>query len=389
MKNVIEFPDHSVIEREALDWLMKLDGDQDPSPEDLAALKEWMARSPAHTAEMESLGAFYDELIVLAELNIPMVKPTQRAKSDERSWLFGRPGAIAAGVLGLALLLQQVLLPGWLDGDRLRSSNGHYATAIGKQATIPLGDGSTVHLNTNSQISVDYSEGFRNIHLIQGEAHFDVAKNQQQPFRVYAGEGRVQAVGTAFTVYLHKDDIEVLVTEGKVELAAQTAKTPQTPAAEPQGDTQAEVPLSDAIAAAAQGSEYYVAVPVERLGLLTEGQGAVIQVTQRSDPEGAQQSGALKPMAEGTLKRREAWRKGLVLFAGDTLEEVVAEISRYTTVSIEIIDPELKKIRIGGQFRVGDISGMFDVLEANFGLKITLLADDRVQISAAKNSQAE
>ena len=47
------------------------------------------------------------------------------------------------------------------------------------------------------------------------------------------------------------------------------------------------------------------------------------------------------------------------------------------------VDPSLKKIRIGGQFRVGDIDGMFDVLEANFGLSITLLDNHHVQISAA------
>ena len=396
MKKIIEFPDHHAIEREALDWLVKLDGDSEPSAEDLAALKEWMARSPAHTREMESLGAFLGDLIVLTELNIPLLKPElagtsheNQKRSSQASWsLFPqKTWAMAAGVLGLAVLLQQVLLPGWLGGENFDSANGYYASAIGEQLTVPLSDGSTMQMNTNSQIKVEYTEDHRNIHLIKGEAHFDVAQNKQQPFRVFAGEGRVQAVGTAFTVYLNEKDIEVLVTEGKVELAAhKTQQKPpaaasQVPSEEPQGHD----PNQDANTTLTKGEpEYYLTVPVKKLGLLTEGQGAVIVVAQNNDPDASEQKREVILMDESALKRRDAWRKGLLLFAGDSLEEVVAEISRYTEVSIEIVDPELKKIRIGGQFRVGDISGMFDVLEANFGLSITKLDNNRVQITAAE-----
>ena len=89
------------------------------------------------------------------------------------------------------------------------------------------------------------------------------------------------------------------------------------------------------------------------------------------------------------MKRNEAWRKGLLLFTGDSLEEVVTEISRYTPVSIEIENPELKSIRIGGQFRVGDVNGMFNALEANFGLTITSLDNNRVLISATEQMETQ
>ena len=67
-----------------------------------------------------------------------------------------------------------------------------------------------ITLNTNSQIQVDYSEKQRNIRLLQGEAHFEVAKDRDKPFHVYAGNGRAQAVGTAFAVYLKESDMQVL-----------------------------------------------------------------------------------------------------------------------------------------------------------------------------------
>ena len=45
------------------------------------------------------------------------------------------------------------------------------------------------------------------------------------PFRVYAGGGRIQAVGTAFTVRIKGEDVDVTVTEGKVELASVNQRT--------------------------------------------------------------------------------------------------------------------------------------------------------------------
>ena len=388
MKNVIEFPDRSKIKEEAIEWLIRLDGEP-PSKQDRADLKEWIGRSPAHLEELEKINALWGNLSVLTELNIPLIKPAviamgtrqQQTAEGIKAWVARPAWAMVASVLGLALLLQQLLLPGWFGGQSMDATNGHYATAIGKQATIPLADGSSVHLNTNSQISVDYTDGHRNIYLVQGEAHFDVAKNKALPFRVYAGKGRVQAVGTSFTVYLRNNDIDVLVTEGKVALAAQvTAAAAPLSAAIPVSDT-AEPP-----ALSAGDPEYYLAIPVEQLGLLTEGQGSTIIMAQSNETASSPNTEKLKPMNAELKERRAGWRKGLLLFAGDTLEDVVAEISRYTTISIDIVDPALKKIRIGGQFRVGDVDGMFDVFEENFGLSITMIDNSRVQISMAEKN---
>ena len=84
-------------------------------------------------------------------------------------------------------------------------------------------------LNTNSILEVSYSDETRHLTLSQGEAHFDVAHNPERPFEVYAGKGLVRAIGTAFTVYLRKVDVEVIVTEGTVEIdSAEPAVTAVT-----------------------------------------------------------------------------------------------------------------------------------------------------------------
>ena len=87
-------------------------------------------------------------------------------------------------------------------------------------------------------------------------------------------------------------------------------------------------------------------------------------------------------MAEEELARRGAWRDGLLIFTGDSLEDVVREVSRHTTLSIDIVDPELKQVRIGGRFSLSSTSEFFNALEANFGLGVTRLDYNRVEISA-------
>ena len=58
------------------------------------------------------------------------------------------------------------------------------------------------------------------------------------------------------------------------------------------------------------------------------------------------------------------------MFNGQTLAEVIAEVSRYTTVTIELASPELAQLTVGGQIEVADPEAMFHALEANFGVLV-------------------
>ena len=380
MKNVFELPsneliDQKILEQEAVEWLVKLDADTPLAIDELEALKKWMARSPAHTKEINSLNEFTGKLLVLTELNIPLVKPMPKVPITKRVLYSSKAWTMAACIVGLALLMRMVFLPGTLSSDEpFDSTNGYYASAIGKSTSIPLQDGSVVVLNTNSQIKVEFTEQHRNIHLIQGEAHFEVAKNKDIPFRVFAGKGRVKAVGTAFTVYLREQDVDVLVTEGKVELAALNV-VPKTAA------TRSDI--SPPNLSGSTSRVLYVALPVEQLGLLEAGEGVTIHMPPKNVDKSEPSSPQVKTMGKKQRKRRDTWRHGFVLFTGDTLEDVIAEVGRYSPVAIEIVEPELKNLRIGGQFRVGDLESLFETLEFSFGLEIKLLDNQRVEITAA------
>ena len=221
------------INQKACEWIAKLH-DADPSPQELAELREWMQQSPEHKAELRRMSSRWGELNVLTELAVPVVAPD--VQGNWMSLFLYRlfsPKALISTVATAALLTIAIVLWPQLSfngneplGTQIKHvESATYATDIGEQKLVTLSDDSTVLLNTNSQVSVGYSSEFRDIRLLQGEAHFNVSTNPDRPFRVYAGKGMVRAVGTAFSVYLKEKVMEVTVTEGSIEIKAAQGTT--------------------------------------------------------------------------------------------------------------------------------------------------------------------
>ena len=351
------------IEQQACAWIAKLNGE--PSNQDLQQFRAWMAENPVHRTQMRELAKLWGELDILAELavsNIPqsgfqntvigsaLNNFTGLVRNTAHN-LINRPAqASAAFVLVIAIAVTTMLS---LD----RNS---YSTEVGQQQLITLHDGSTVLLNTNSRIKVDYSDQARNITLVSGQAHFDVKPNPSKPFNVYAGTGLVKAVGTAFSVYLQPEIIEVTVTEGTVELNALQPATPQ-PADQP-------------------GSRLVADAKVTKLTLLDAGQNARIDQRNNSIDQ-------LETVDASAIMQKLAWHQGLLQFSGDPLQEVVAEISRYTDLNIVIVDPQIRNLRIGGFFKVGETDKMLEALETSFGIDAKRLGNHSVHLTAASPPQ--
>ena len=377
MRTVVNFPDQCVLAEEAAEWLIRLDADIPPSKQELRALGDWLHRSPAHREELENLAALWGRLNVLTELAVPLGKPGRStADADSHSegaavrapWL--RQATVAAALVGAFALGLANFFGGPFD-DSQTAANGFYATAVGQQTTTVLPDGSQIVLNTNTQIRVDYDDHARALYLLQGEALFSVAKDGGRPFRVYAGNGRVQALGTAFSVYIKDGDVQVTVAEGHVDIAS---VEPQ-----PLSGTKSQNVRSD-------GASPGRSAPEERyepLGTLSAGQVAMIRNPEETLGESIPLI-IVTPLPPRELEERLAWRDGILTFSGDPLEEVVREIGRYTTVSIEIPDPAIRQLRIGGRFPVGETEAMLRALETNFHLRVTRLGHNRVILTAAE-----
>jgi transmembrane sensor len=328
--------DRADIEQQAADWLVRLDSHRAPSPADLAELKAWLQRSPAHREQLKRLTQYWHSANLLTELSFPL--PGSQRPGGTLANLRYRIRRLfndrwqAAGALTATAALALGLLFG---NPNSISGNGIYETRIGEQNSITLTDGSVVRLNTDSHIQVNYLDHQRNIVLIAGEAHFEVAKNKRRPFVVTAGDGIVRAVGTAFTLRLNPDALKVTVTEGKVALAS----NPQPSA--PQ-------------------------MPSQDRGYLLQGQ-AVDFIPQANTGLGNQ----IQQLQQEDLDQQLAWHKGLLIFTGEPLAEVIAEVNRYTQLDIKIMDQGIANISIGGQFKVGETDAMLKVLETSFGINVT------------------
>jgi transmembrane sensor len=352
MKTVVNFPDRITVEAEACAWIAQLDGDQPPSAEDAAALREWINRSPLHRAELERLTELWGDMNILTELAIPLDNPQDNQAGDYLSWLFTPFATRGRAVLAATILVFGItsVFTFWLPNESNSPIDLVYSTEVGEQQLARLPDGSAIQLNTDTQIEVDYDNERRKIRLLRGQAHFDVARNPNRPFVVYAGTGRVRAVGTAFSVRLRGTDIEVTVTEGAVTLE------------------------SVENAATSSGSnDIRFPDPAAELAVLRAGQSTIFN----------HEIDVIRSIEEAEMARKLSWRDGMLVFSGESLEYVVEEVSRYAPISIEFSDPELRDLRIGGYFRVGETEALFEVLESNFGVQVNHISHEIVQLSSA------
>ncbi len=83
-----------------------------------------------------------------------------------------------------------------------------------------LSDGSLITLNKSSKLTYpeEFKEDKREV-VLEGEAFFDVERNEEKPFVIHAGIGNIKVLGTSFNVKAYpNDDIEVSVETGLVQL---------------------------------------------------------------------------------------------------------------------------------------------------------------------------
>ncbi len=331
---MIDVNENQDINQQAAAWIARLDGGE-LSADDLIELRDWAKTSPTHMHELERLGGIWEDLDVLMALKGLLAKPTNSKRS---SW---QPLAIAASIAAFAMAIGfffagvTVVEPVQLTAD--------YETEIGEQTTIEPGEGSTISLNTNSHITVSYSSSERMIWLSQGEAFFEVDSRDERPFIVATEFGNVVVTGTAFLVRVDASGLEVVVKEGHVRLYERSDEIDRN-------------------------------API--LARLRAGEVATI------DASGRPHIDAIEPEK---MIRKLGWRDGMLIFDGDPLDEVVREVSRYTSVNIVIENPDLRDIRIGGYFKVGEIESLLGTLQSDFDIQVHRVNDGEVRLAARIN----
>lgn len=344
MNNFSESEDKlSKIEQEAIDWLVLLDDDEPITKIQKQQLTHWLSQSPDHVKELTRLNQFWKNNI-LTELNIPTVQQTQ-ANEHQASW-FNRKAMLAFSFV--LVCFAPVFMYLFNQQPVAETSNGVYITAVGQNKTHTMSDGSTIDLNTNTKILVNYTASNRNIRLLNGEAHFSVAKDSSRPFNVFTPKGRVQAVGTAFNIDLNQSLLGVLVTEGKISVAKHTGIASLQNSAD----------------------EFLPPQNIDLLGYMTAGQAITIDTTKSTDELKADMQNSMQSLNQDELNKRQAWVAGNIVFSGEPLSAVVAQLNRYTEHNIVITDPSISNLHIGGRFKLNEIDKIFSALEQDFGLAV-------------------
>jgi transmembrane sensor len=200
-----------------------------------------------------------------------------------------------------------------------------YGTQVGTIAPVALADGSRITLDSDTRIQVALDSHRRLIRLDRGEALFDVAKDPARPLVVEVAHRRVTAVGTEFSVRRDSNEITVWVNQGRVRI---------------EGDRDGVGGQATELDAGSEASSHGNELTIDRIG-----PDAVAQAL--------------------------SWREGYLVFDETPLSQVVADFNRYRTQQIEIDDPSIDSIRIGGRFRCTDASTFLALLEQGFPVLVT------------------
>jgi transmembrane sensor len=268
--------------------------------------------------------------------------------------------AIAAAAAACIVALSTIFLAGltpweiFSGAQKVAVANDFYFTAVGESRSLPMGDGSTITLNTNTAIAVIFSARSRDVYLKHGEANFEVAHDSVRPFNVHVARQVLQAVGTAFNVRLASDDnVELTVTEGKVKVLAEGTRTPSGPVG----------PDARRLAVIAP---FETIVSAQKIALLDSSDVRTVREVEPAE-----------------MDMRLGWQRGMLIFKDEPLESVLSEVDRYTNTDFVVADEALRNERVGGYFRTGDIDGFLLALRQNFRIESRRDEFNRVILTAA------
>lgn len=319
------------VEDEAAEWLVRRDAGF--SAAEAAAFDAWLAADPRHPAAFAEMEAGLDLLDRPGDLGLEQ-RVLAKIDLDEprgRSWWRQNPGWIGvATAAAVAWLIWVAVEPApWS-----RPAPAQTVASVVQPEQRILPDTSVVELNRGGDIRIDFQSTRRDVELLQGEAHFSVAKDPARPFVVAAGPVRVQAVGTAFAVRREAAAVEVLVTEGTVTVSPTEG-----------------------------GSGALV--------VLEAGHRTVIDLASAEQP-------AVAAVTPEEIRRQLAWRVPRFELSQAPLGEAVELFNRTSTVKLAVADPTLAAEKVSGIYWAESPDGFARLIAGSLDLEVIREAEDRI-----------
>jgi transmembrane sensor len=341
----------------AAQWLIRTEGQQ-ASPQMWEALDAWMDEDPRHRAAFIRLRVAWNRVDrlknmrpvngtinsdLLARTNISpaalLIRGLQPLEGTPRKRLEELLIPERRRVLATATAIAAAGVLAWFGAYHLGWKP--YETGVGGREKIELSDGTTIDLNTNTELDVRITGSRRDIMLSRGEALFHVAHDTKRPFYVVAGGTVVRAVGTAFSVRIRDaEHVDVLVAEGRVAIGAP--------------GTEANFENPSLLASAPK---------------VSAGEAASVR----------RKSVSVRSVLPKDVSRKLAWTAGHLAFQGETLDDAVQEFNRYNQRQITIADQSIVKVQVGGIFLTTDPDSFIAALQRSFGIR-ALVGDNNGDI---------
>ncbi len=325
------------IDAEAASWVSKrIKG---LTAEEQDAFFEWMAADPRHSAWYKRHMKSWKQLDLLAQWKPEhSEKPNPYLLKQKMRW-HSLPlwlGMAATLILGFWLLLNSTMLQNRGDDPTIKN-----LVAETYQEHL-LSDGSVVGMREGAALKVDFSKNERKVELVSSEAHFDVKADPENPFIVRARGVEYRAIGTAFSVSIRENQVELLVTEGTVVMAR----------------------VEDPIALQSSETSFEVEVTAgQRTVAFAEPQNEGYKLYEVNDNE-----------IDQLLK----WKPKSLSFDQVSLQEVVDEFNARNRVQIVILNSDLKQVRVVASFHSANVDKLLTLLETTMDIQASYAEEDRI-----------
>jgi transmembrane sensor len=208
----------------------------------------------------------------------------------------------------------------------------------GQKFTITMNDGSKVYLNSSSTLSypATFPSDKREVFL-EGEAFFEVTRNENRPFLIHSGNITTKVLGTSFNVNaFDANNISVSVATGKVQVDIDSASRTTSN------------PSNSVVLLPEQQAIYH-----KQNGLTT---------------------------ASIDIERFIAWKNNTLRFEDASLQEVAVVLERWYNVTIEFGDPGIKKCRINGQYKDQTLNSVLESIQYMYKINYAFSEGNKLRL---------
>lgn len=330
-----------LLERTAAgDWLQLLEGAQPgvdiqgkrAESEAYDALFEEFARVDDHIESLVRDGEFADQLQSVISNSPPLTGLRKLRRNRLTPW-----GIAASLLIGAALLFL-----GQQTADLPATSADRYVTRTGEQRSLALADGSSVMMNTGTQLLVEITDRQRSIRMERGEAYFSVRGDAERPFVVNLDGRNLTVLGTAFNVRKTVDGFQLVVMDGLVAYHLENQ------------------PLSSHRNVPVAKNNGATSISTDEQWLVKKGVAVEFDLSR----------GLGRAYQPENIDRLTDWRSGIIRFEETSLFDVILELNRYSAKKILIGDQSLAGLKVNALIRVSDINMALTVLSRGLPIEV-------------------